>query len=314
MRHAGPPCEGVWCVVFLQVWNSVDTYSRKSFTSIIHGKYSHEETVATSSFAQDYLIVKDLKEAQYVCDYILHGGNKQEVRGCLVLSFGRGKVAHTADVPHDAAGLLAASFLQPTHLQFMDKFAKATSKGFDPEAMLSRVGLANQTTMLKGETEQIGKLLERTMMEKYGPGELNQHFIVMDTICDATQERQDALYEITADPSAIDMMVVVGGFNSSNTSHLQEIAEHKGIPSFWVDSAARIDVAGNTVLHKLAHGELVETKGWLPAGPLRVGITSGASTPDRAVEEVLEKVFRIKDPSFAGIQPRECAPMQVPTH
>ncbi len=128
------------------------------------------------------------------------------------------------------------------------------------------------------------------------------------------QERQDALYEITADPSAIDMMIVVGGFNSSNTSHLQEIAEHKGIPSFWVDSAARIDVAGNKLLHKLAHGELKETTNWLPSGPIRVGITSGASTPDRAVEEVLEKVFKIKDPSFQGIAPRECAPMVVPTH
>lgn len=274
-RDKGVQIVDTTCPWVAKVWNSVDTYARKNFTSIIHGKYSHEETVATSSFAQDYLIVKDLKEAQYVCDYILNGGDRE---------------------------------------QFMAKFAKAVSKGFDPDTMLSRVGLANQTTMLKGETEQIGKLLERTMMQKYGPGELNQHFIVMDTICDATQERQDALYEITADPSAIDMMVVVGGFNSSNTSHLQEIAEHKGIPSFWVDSAARIDVATNTVLHKLAHGELKETKSWLPAGPLRIGITSGASTPDRAVEEVLEKVFRIKDPNFAGIQPRECAPMQVPTH
>eukprot|EP00798_Chlamydomonas_sp_ICE-L_P015961 gene15961-22093_t len=238
-------------------------------------KYSHEETVATASFAGDYVIVNNMEETNYVCQYILNGGNKEE---------------------------------------FLDKFSKAISKGFDPDTMLERVGLANQTTMLKGDTQAIGKFLEGTMMKKYGPDKLNEHFIVMDTICDATQERQDALYEITENPGSIDLMIVVGGFNSSNTSHLQEIAEDKNIPSFWVDSAARIDVANNSLLHKMMYGELVETKDWLKPGPLRIGITSGASTPDKAVEEVLDRVFRIKDPSFAGIQPKECSPVILPTH
>jgi 4-hydroxy-3-methylbut-2-enyl diphosphate reductase len=274
-RDKGVQMVDTTCPWVAKVWNAVDTHTKKSCTSIIHGKYSHEETIATASFATQFVIVKDLKEAQYVCDYILHGGNKQE---------------------------------------FLTKFSKAISKGFDPDTMLERVGLANQTTMLKGETEQMGKMLEATIMKKYGPEKLNEHFILMDTICDATQERQDAMYELTADQKAVDLILVVGGFNSSNTSHLQEISEHKGIPSFWVDSASRINVENNSIWHKTAHGELLETKKWLKEGPVVVGVTSGASTPDKAVEEVLDRVFKIKDPSFSGIEPRQCAPVQVPTH
>lgn len=262
------------CPWVSKVWNSVDTHTKKQYTSIIHGKYSHEETIATASFATKYLIVKDIAEAQYVCDYVLNGGDKEA---------------------------------------FLKKFSKAISANFDPDADLQCVGLANQTTMLKGDTEQIGKMLEKTMMTKYGPAELAKHFLLMDTICDATQERQDALYEITDDKS-IDFMIVVGGFNSSNTSHLQEIGEHKGFKSFWVDSAARIDVDANRVMHKTSYGELVETNDWLPKGPIKIGVTSGASTPDKGVEEVLDKVFRIKDPSFKGIAPRACAPVATPTH
>lgn len=259
------------CPWVSKVWNAVDNQARKGHTSIIHGKWAHEETIATASFAGKYLVVKDLKEAEYVCNYILHGGDRTE---------------------------------------FLSKFGEnAMSVGLDPDTDLNQVGMANQTTMLKGETEAIGKLLEKTMMAKYGPAELNDHFMVMDTICDATQERQDAVYDMTAKQDVpeeeLDMMLVVGGFNSSNTSHLQEIGEMKGIPSFWVDSAARVDVAANKITHKLAHGELVETACWLPEGPLTIGVTSGASTPDKAVEDVLDRVFKIKDPCFSGITPRK---------
>ena len=251
-----------------QVWNAVDNQARRDHTSIIHGKYSHEETVATASFAGTYLVVRDLDEARYVCDYILNGGDRAE---------------------------------------FLAKFAKATSAGFDPDVDLERVGLANQTTLLRDETTEIGKLLERTQLQKHGAARLKDVYMVMDTICDATQERQDAVHALVgagAGDTDLDMVLVVGGFNSSNTSHLQEIPEHKGVPSFWVDGARCVDVAANSVTHKLASGEMVTTAPWIPTDkPLKIGVTSGASTPDRAVEEVLDAVFAIRDPSFAGVPP-----------
>jgi 4-hydroxy-3-methylbut-2-enyl diphosphate reductase len=238
------------CPWVSKVWNAVDTHKRKDFTSIIHGKYSHEETVATTSFATTYLVVKDMKEANYVRDYILKGGNKAE---------------------------------------FMEKFKNAMSQGFDPDTDLDGVGIANQTTMLKGETEALGKLFQKTMMEKFGVENVDKHFIVMDTICDATQERQDAMYKLVDEKP--DIMLVVGGFNSSNTQHLQEISEDKSIPSYWVDTAERLAPGSNSITHKLAHGELVTTPDWLPNGPVTIGITSGASTPDKVVEDVMEVVF-----------------------
>jgi 4-hydroxy-3-methylbut-2-enyl diphosphate reductase len=240
------------CPWVSKVWNTVEKHKKKEHTSIIHGKYNHEETVATSSFAGKYLIVLNLKEAEYVADYILNGGDRD---------------------------------------QFMTKFDQATSAGFDPDVDLERIGIANQTTMLKGETEQIGKLFERTMLKKYGPQELNEHFLSFNTICDATQERQDAMFGLVE--QKLDLMVVIGGYNSSNTTHLQEIAIERNIPSYHIDSAARIG-PGNRIEHKLLHRDLTLTEKWLPDGPITVGVTSGASTPDRSVEEAIEQIFAIK--------------------
>jgi len=235
-----------------KVWNYVEKHKKKDYTSIIHGKYNHEETIATSSFADKYLFVLNLEEAEYVTQYILHGGDKQE---------------------------------------FLSKFAKACSPGFDPDLDLVRIGIANQTTMLKSETEQIGKLFEHTMLKKYGPIELNEHFMSFNTICDATQERQDAMFELVE--RKLSLMVVIGGFNSSNTTHLQEIAQARGIPSYHIDSSDRIG-PGNMVEHKPLGKEIETLENWLPEGDIIVGVTSGASTPDKVVEEVIEKIFEIK--------------------
>jgi len=139
------------CPWVSKVWNRVEKHKKADFTSIVHGKYNHEETIATSSYAKRYLVVLNMQEAEYVANYMLNGGNRQE---------------------------------------FLTKFSKAMSEGFDPDRDLERVGVANQTTMLKGETEAIGKLFEKTMMQKYGVEHLNEHFLAFNTICDATQERQ----------------------------------------------------------------------------------------------------------------------------
>ncbi|HAT13196.1 MAG TPA: 4-hydroxy-3-methylbut-2-enyl diphosphate reductase [Microcoleaceae bacterium UBA11344] len=237
------------CPWVSKVWNSVEKHKKKDYTSIIHGQYKHEETVATSSFADKYLIVLNLQQAEYVSNYIIYGGDRNE---------------------------------------FMAKFSNAYSAGFDPDVDLERVGIANQTTMLKTETEQIGKLFEKTMMRKFGPAQLNEHFLSFNTICDATQERQDAMLSLVEDK--LDLMVVIGGFNSSNTTHLQEIAIDKTIPSYHIDCAERI-LPGNRIEHKPLGGDLVIAQNWLPSGKIVVGVTSGASTPDKVVEDAIDRIF-----------------------
>ncbi len=245
------------CPWVSKVWNTVEKHKKHAFTSIIHGKVKHEETLATSSFAGTYLVVLDLEEARMVSDFILERG--------------QGAVSRQ---------------------DFMTRFAKACSPGFDPERDLVRVGVANQTTMLKSETEEIGRLFERTMLQRYGPAELDEHFLAFNTICDATQERQDAMFALVDEP--LDLMVVIGGYNSSNTTHLQEIAVSRGIRSFHIDTPERIG-PGNRIEHKPLGGALETLEPFLPAGPIRVGITSGASTPDRVVEDVIERLVALSE-------------------
>jgi 4-hydroxy-3-methylbut-2-enyl diphosphate reductase len=241
------------CPWVSKVWNSVEKHKKRDFTSIVHGKYAHEETVATSSFADRYLVVLNLAEAEYVANYILNGGNKAE---------------------------------------FLAKFDRAYSEGFDPDKDLNKLGVANQTTMLKSETEQIGKLFEHTMLKKFGPAELDEHFMSFNTICDATQERQDAMLKLVEED--LSLMLVIGGFNSSNTTHLQEIAIERGIPSYHIDSAERI-IDRDRIEHKPLGKEIEIANNWLPDGHITVGVTSGASTPDKVVAEAIAKIFAFKE-------------------
>ena len=205
------------CPWVSRVWNRIANYEQQDFTAIIHGKYNHEETIATSSRSKNYLIVQNLEEATQVCDFILKGGDRAE---------------------------------------FLVKFKQALSAGFEPDLNLVKIGIANQTTMLKSETEQIGKLFEKTMLTKYGPTSLDKHFLSPgDTICDATQERQDAMLKLIDEK--IDLVLVIGGFNSSNTGHLHEIAETHGLKSFYIDGPDCLG-PGPVIRHKSNQGKAVE--------------------------------------------------------
>lgn len=245
------------CPWVSKVWNTVDTHQRKGLTSVIHGKYGHEETVATTSFCEDYICVKDMKEAEMVADYIINGGDKEA---------------------------------------FLKHFEKAVSKGFDPDTMLNKVGLANQTTMYKKETRAIGQLMQKAMIKKFGPVDAKDHYAEFDTICDATQERQDAIHELVenANSLGLDFILVVGGWDSSNTAHLLEIPQKAGVRSFHINKADCIG-ADNTITHRTMKGDIVTEKFLEDMDKdVVMGVTSGASTPDKAVQDSLSQIFLLK--------------------
>lgn len=245
------------CGDVMSVWKRVRQYANDSVTSIIHGKAWHEETKATSSRATangggHYLVVFTLAETDYVCNYILNGGDKQE---------------------------------------FLNKFKGAYSAGFDPDVHLTAVGVANQTTMLRGETEEVQRRLRAAMETKYGLAELDRHFRFFDTICGATQDRQDALQKLLAQP--LDLLLVIGGYNSSNTSHLAEMGEAK-LPTFFIKNAAKM-VSDKSIQHYNQHQHKeVETKDWLPGGDITVGITAGASCPNNLIEDTIRRLFELR--------------------
>lgn len=247
------------CGSVLNVWKNVRRYAQEGFTSIIHGKTHHEETRATASQATDFpnghfLIVRDEREATLVCEFIRHGG--------------------------EGAALLA-------------HFGESVSPGFDPSRHLERVGCANQTTMLMSESLRIGEMFRDAMRDRYGEAELAARFRAFDTICSATQERQDAVVALL-DEHALALMIVIGGYNSSNTCNLARLCAGR-VPTFHIaDSTCLLsdtEIRHRTVgMPSTSEVPEVVTNGWLPDGPVAVGLTAGASTPNSIVGQVIERL------------------------
>ena len=251
------------CGSVLSVWKRVARYAKKDFTSIIHGKYYHEETKATASQTLKdggngkYLIVRNLKETGHIVDFILGKVGTNELR---------------------------------------ERLGHGMSPAFDPETDLKKVGVANQTTMLMSETMAVGEELRKAMVEQYGEENLAEHFELFDTICSATQDRQDALFELLEHP--LEVAIIIGGYNSSNTNNLAIIAKDRVPRSYHIASGDCIN--GNVIRHKppgtpLDPREEVEEEGWLPAGPVRVGLTAGASTPNSQIGLAIGHILQARN-------------------
>jgi 4-hydroxy-3-methylbut-2-enyl diphosphate reductase len=257
LRERGCVMVDTTCGSVLNVWKRVESYARDGFTALIHGKYYHEETRATASQVMkypggQYLIVRDMAEVRLVCDFLEGKRTSAEIR---------------------------------------EKFAPhAASPDFDPERDLQRIGVANQTTMLASESLAIAAETRAAMARGRGEEYAAANFRTFDTICSATQERQDAVKEMLLDPP--DVMVVVGGYNSSNTISLAALCADR-VPTYHIEDAACIDVEGQAIHHRLRQGrDDVATPGWLPrVGNVVVGITAGASTPNNKIAETVARVF-----------------------
>lgn len=258
LKETGCVLVDTTCGSVLLVWKTVERFARDGFTAVIHGKYYHEETQATASRALEfddgaYLILRDLEETALVTDYIRQGGDESRLA---------------------------------------ERFAAAMSPGFDFQRHLARVGVANQTTMLMRETEAVEEEFRRAMADRYGEDALDSHFRALDTICSATQERQDAVVELLADPP--DLMIVLGGYNSSNTNNLARICEQV-VPTYHIDDSACIEGC-EAIRHKpVSSDEEIVTRGWLPPGPVVVGLTAGASTPNNKVGHTIERLLACRD-------------------
>jgi 4-hydroxy-3-methylbut-2-enyl diphosphate reductase len=252
------------CGSVLNVWKRVEAYARDGYTCLLHGKYYHEETRATASQVLkypggSYLVVRDMREAELVMAYIE----------------GRSEGGDAAD----------------RRARFMATFARATSPGFDPDVHLRRIGVANQTTMLARESLAIGERVGEAMERAWGAEHRAANFRTFDTICSATQDRQDAVEALLAERP--DAMIVVGGFNSSNTISLAALCA-EFVPTYHVEDAEGIDPVERSVHYRLPQVKHVEADlvDWMPAGrPVTIGITAGASTPNNKIGEAVARVF-----------------------
>ena len=266
LRELGCVLVDTTCGSVLNVWKRVDSYARDGFTALIHGKHYHEETRATASQVERhpggaYIVVRDMAEARIVCDYIEGRGDRDEL---------------------------------------LRRFAPAVSPGFDPDVHLQRVGVANQTTMLARESLAIGEEVGASFERRYGPDHRREHFRTFDTICSATQDRQDAIVDLLKEP--LDVMLVIGGYNSSNTMSLAALCAEK-VPTYHVEDAGCIDPERGTIRHKPVGvaGE-VETPDWIAGdAPIRVGITAGASTPNNKIGEAVARILATRGVEAAAI-------------
>ena len=251
------------CGSVLHVWKRVEKYAKDGFTAVIHGKYTHEESRATASQVNKheggkYIIVRNMEEGELLFDYIAK---------------------------------------RPGHLTrqaFIEHFAHKASDGFDPDVHLEHIGVANQTTMLANESLAIGWKVHEAMVEHFGDEHASTHFRSFGTICSATQERQDAVTEMMQEPP--DIMLVIGGYNSSNTNHLAHLCRQH-TTTFHVEDAKCIDVDVGTIRHKVELDPTapeIQDIDWLPKGPFSLGITAGASTPNNKIGEALLRVLRIR--------------------
>jgi 4-hydroxy-3-methylbut-2-enyl diphosphate reductase len=253
LRGIGCVLVDTTCGSVLNVWKRVESYARDGFTAIIHGKHWHEETKATASQVMKYpqgryLVVFNMEEARLVCDFI------------------EGRAGEAA---------------------LRERFGKATSPGFDFERDLVRVGIANQTTMLSGESLAIAEEVGRSMVRRYGDP-ADEHFRSFDTICSATQERQDAVVALLEEP--LDVMVVVGGYNSSNTCHLAALVHSRGVPVYHIEDADAVDPVAGMIRHQpIGTKREVTTDSWMGAARV-VGITAGASTPNNKIGETVARI------------------------
>jgi 4-hydroxy-3-methylbut-2-enyl diphosphate reductase len=265
LDHQGSTLVDTTCGSVLNVWKNVKRYAQDGFTSIIHGKINHEETRATASQALQipggrYLVVLNRREAATVCDYIVNGGSRHA---------------------------------------FLAQFASAASPGFDPDRDLSHVGLANQTTMLMSESLEIGTIVREAVVARYGEAALAEHFRAFDTICSATQDRQDAVVELLRE-HRLDLMIVIGGYNSSNTANLARICA-ASIPTYHIEGVAGL-MSGEEIRHRpVGTKSEASSQGWLPpGGPVAVGLTAGASTPDNIVGAVITRLDELANSGTAN--------------